>query len=288
MWSIAREVWFCAALILPVMSYGCSSDPEGNGSGGNGGTGGSGGGGPSVAGTIDGLCTRLDDCNELEGLSVTECSEIVSACVDESFVIESLKQDWALLVERCQEFSSCGIFVDCFAQLDTCGSIDGTGGTAGAGGGGGASGSGGSGGSSGCAGTEITCFPDGDGDGWPSASGATIACDTCPANLIPARSNVDCDDGNPDVFPGNEMFYFDCRPCGMQCCVGNEQFDYNCDGVSEPEFPVATTCLEPGCTGSGFLGQIPDCGVPGDFHRCRIVAMGLCEYSNFTSRQPCR
>jgi hypothetical protein len=109
--SVVRSVWLCAAMILPVMSYGCSSDPEVNGdggSGGSGGTGGTGGSGGSLVATINDLCTRLDDCNELEGLSAIECTEIVAACVDESFVIPSLKEDWALLVRDCKSSRAAG------------------------------------------------------------------------------------------------------------------------------------------------------------------------------------
>jgi hypothetical protein len=265
----------------------------------------------------------LDDCNELEGISVTECSELVSVCVDESFLIPSLKEDWAKLAGDCLDFSSCPVFVGCYSDL-TCsfdggtggaggsggaGGVGGSAGTGGAGGVGGSAGTGGVGGSAGtggaggvggsagtggaggvggtggCSGTEITCFPDGDMDGWPRGISPVIACDTCPAGFVPPRSDVDCDDGNADVFPGNEMFYFDCRPCGMQCCVGDDRFDYNCNGASELQYPNETTCPCPG--NSGFLGQIPDCGVEGDFHRCRTIGM-LCEVANFVTRQPCR
>jgi hypothetical protein len=73
----------------------------------------------------------------------------------------------------------------------------------------------------------------------------------------------------------------------MSCCAGQDAFDYNCDGVSELQYPNPTGCLD-GCTGSGFLGEIPSCGVFGDFHMCRLLGMGICEYSNSWSRQPCR
>jgi len=296
--SIARAVFAWAILGLPAALVGCSG-AEGNGNGGSGGTAASGG---TKGSTVDELCRRLDDCNELVGISASECADLTNFCLDESFPTSSLKADWAKLVEECQEFSTCAVFSACYAELPCSLDGGGTGGAGGVGGGtGGVGGTGGSGGngtggsagngdggvggSGGCSGEEITCYPDGDSDNWPRATGAITACDTCPGDFVPARPDVDCDDGNADVFPGNEMFYFDCRPCGMQCCVGDDRFDYNCDGESELQYPNETTCPCPG--NSGFLGQIPDCGVEGDFHRCRTIGM-LCEVANFVSRQPCR
>ena len=283
MFSIARAVFTWAILGLPVALAGCSGAEE-NGDSGSGGTAGSGG---SKGSTVDELCKRLEDCNELVGISASECADLTNFCLDESFPTSSLKADWAKLAEECREFSTCAVFSACYAELPCSLNDGGAGGSGGAGATGGAGGSGGVGGSGGCSGEEITCYPDADSDSWPRATGAITACDTCPGDFVPARSDVDCDDGNADVFPGNEMYYFDCRPCGTQCCVGAESYDYNCDVVSERQYPDETTCLVD-CSGTGFLGEIPDCGVAGDFHQCRIIGMGLCEYSNSTSRQPCR
>lgn len=256
-----RMVFLGAALIVPLALGGCPGTEE-DGTGGDGGT-----GGTQPKDTVTELCERLDECNELVGIDVSECTDLTNFCVDDTFPTTSLRNDWELLVEDCQEFSTCAVFAACYAEL-TC-SLDGEGPCSGPDGG-----------------VEITCFPDGDMDGWPSDSGAVTACSTCPAGFVQARTDVDCDDGNPDVFPGNEMFYFDCRPCGMQCCTGDERFDYNCDGVSELEYPNESTCPCPGS--SGFVGMIPDCGVQGDFFRCISLAMGLCEVANFVTRQACR
>jgi hypothetical protein len=310
MFSLVRARSVMVVLTLSIVLGGCSGEGGApGGSGGSDGTGGTGGtGGSDLEQTIDAVCGRLDECNELVGVSARECSEIVGVCVDNTFLTPSLKADWAKLAEECLEASSCLVFDGCNDDVPCLGST-GAGGSGGSGeGGSGGSGEGGSGGSGeggaggsgeggaggsgeggaggGCA-NEIICFPDVDADGWPRSSGAQSACETCPSGLVPAQPEADCDDSNANVFPGNETFYFDCRPCGMQCCAGQNAFDYNCDGDSELRYPNQTGCLD-GCTDTGFLGEIPACGDPGDFHQCRLVGMGLCEYANSTSRQPCR
>jgi len=128
MYSIVRTVLLGAALVLPLVLVGCSGT-DGGGSGG----GGAGGTGDNVAMTIEQLCSRLDECNELVGISVTECIELVSTCVGENLPTSSLQQDWARLVNECQAFATCGIFVDCYSDL-TCSFDGGTGGSGGAGG----------------------------------------------------------------------------------------------------------------------------------------------------------
>ena len=156
--SIARAVFAWAILGLPVALVGCSG-AEGNGNGGSGGTAGSGG---TKGSTVDELCKRLDDCNELVGISASECADLTNFCLDESFPTSSLKADWAKLVEECQEFSTCAVFSACYAERPC--SLDGGGGGTGGSGGNGTGGSGGNGdggvgGSGGCSGEEITCYP---------------------------------------------------------------------------------------------------------------------------------
>jgi hypothetical protein len=134
----------------------------------------------------------------------------------------------------------------------------------------------------------ITCYPDQDADEWPTDSGATTACDTCPVGLIPAHSSVDCDDGNAEVFPGNQMFYATCRMCGAQCCTGNEAFDYNCDGISELRWPDYQDCER--CIAGWTINEetIPECGVRGDLEFCQPAGLGICSTSNQFRAQECR
>jgi hypothetical protein len=109
------------ALALGLMfGGGCGDDPPPNGNGGNGGT-------PDIPGpveaAINSMCQRFSECNQLADvgdifigapISRTECVEIETACVDESFLIPSLQEDWALLVQDCLDFSSCAVWFDCW------------------------------------------------------------------------------------------------------------------------------------------------------------------------------
>ena len=52
--------------------------------------------------------------NELAGISIQECIELTNFCLDENFPTQGLKDDWALLMNQCQEFSTCPVFVDCY------------------------------------------------------------------------------------------------------------------------------------------------------------------------------
>ncbi len=54
----------------------------------------------------------------------------------------------------------------------------------------------------------------------------------------------DCDDGNPDVFPGQVKFFEVMRP-EFSNPAAMAAFDYDCDGVSEKEFPEGN-CIELG------------------------------------------
>jgi hypothetical protein len=101
-------------------------------------------------------------------------------------------------------------------------------------------------------GAGIACqlfYRDGDGDGYGDASG-TIALGTAQAGCTgspPAgfvADNTDCDDGDPNVHPGQTAFF-------ATVSAGKHTFDYDCDGSIEKETPEF-----PG-------GSCKFCGVPG-------------------------
>ncbi len=98
---------------------------------------------------------------------------------------------------------------------------------------------------------------DRDGDGYPAqgACGGTDCCDTDSS-------------ANPGV---KSTAWFTKMP--DQC--GN--WDYNCDGKVEEEFPVTLTCgglAATGCTGgSGFMGD-PGCGSTGPVYACSPNGLG--------------
>lgn len=100
----------------------------------------------------------------------------------------------------------------------------------------------------------VLYYQDADGDGYGNKDG-TVAAHTamvgCSGGQPPAAGFVadhsDCDDGDPNVHPG-QTAYFGTKSLGLA-----HTFDYNCDGVLEkqtPEFPG-------GCE---FCNATPTCG----------------------------
>ena len=55
----------------------------------------------------------------------------------------------------------------------------------------------------------ITCYPDADGDGWGDATGAVERC-SCDSGYV--SSGDDCDDADPDAWPGAPGWTADCEP----------------------------------------------------------------------------
>ena len=130
-----------------------------------------------------------------------------------------------------------------------------------------------------------TCYRDEDGDGFGVAAGAVPVAvgAACPAGTVPAgtTAQVDCDDADPDVFPGQSAWFTTSR-----CTAGEPPppdglcWDYNCDGVEEQRWPRPAACL-------GLLGEcsdqgwslldgvlVPACGTRGAWTQCANV-LGL-------------
>lgn len=110
----------------------CGSDAPPSGTGNTNGGGNTGGSPPvdEVAQAINALCNKFDECNQLADvgdifigapISLSECVEIETACVDTQLLIQSLKDDWALAVQDCLEISTCALFFDCWAfEVPSC------------------------------------------------------------------------------------------------------------------------------------------------------------------------
>jgi hypothetical protein len=75
----------------------------------------------------------------------------------------------------------------------------------------------------------------------------------------------DCADQDPRVNPGQTEF---------QTTVGDNGFDFNCDGSNTKEYPNQVSCVLSGgtCTGSGWVEVVPDCGSPGQLAICQKKA----------------
>lgn len=103
-------------------------------------------------------------------------------------------------------------------------------------------------------------YRDADGDGFGDSSAADSACDAAQGYV---EDNSDCDDQDTDAFPDQDQWL------GRQT-TGNQDFDFNCDGLEEQQYPDAIDCAlaPPSCKGEGWLGSVPACGEEGTYVIC--------------------
>jgi len=99
---------------------------------------------------------------------------------------------------------------------------------------------------------------------------------TCPGPL-------DCDDSDPDAYPGQESHYDHERMSGG--------YDYNCDG-SETIFDGTSggNCREEWweCLGTGWVNGVPMCGQVGTWHLCEDLGGGCTETSRVDTNMLCQ
>jgi hypothetical protein len=74
--------------------------------------------GDEVTNTVADMCTRLDDCNFLEGISVQECIDNRTNCVD--VLNDSQLNDWTVMMEDCLQLQSCSLYGDCWLDVPWC------------------------------------------------------------------------------------------------------------------------------------------------------------------------
>lgn len=145
-------------------------------------------------------------------------------------------------------------------------------------------------------------YPDCDGDGFAVSGAYSIRRCEMPVRpysaectywtvLAPEGDDIDCDDTNADVFPGQALFF--------ETGYGDESdnFDYNCDSIEEGLYGLMgsfTAWDGEECTGYGFIGLVPECGEIGYF-RDAIMADPDCEEdcecdwgSTVNAQQSCR
>jgi len=135
----------------------------------------------------------------------------------------------------------------------------------------------------------LRCYPDADGDGFPSMTmTACVATADCPAGLMRRRSDrrFDCADGDRNAFPG-QTAYFDRPVTGTTSSLA---YDYNCDGVQTRHHSVQLIfCSSAGgiCTNNGWSSStIPLCGVEAPFKQCD--GPPGCSARETRRIQPCR
>lgn len=131
------------------------------------------------------------------------------------------------------------------------------------------------------------CMRDADRDGF--GNGAVTAPApagmACPPGWVPAGETAvatDCDDGDPDVFPGQPAYFATSR-CEGGVSVEGPCWDYDCDGAEELRWPRAAACtriLGRTCAGEGWdlvSGLLPPaCGGRGAWTACTDVGILGC------------
>lgn len=136
----------------------------------------------------------------------------------------------------------------------------------------------------------ITCWRDADGDGFGDRTAPVeVSEGICPAGSVPAPADpneefrADCDDGDPDVFPGQAAWFAVSR-CASASPPMASCFDYDCDGVAQPRWPRRSGCRTLlGCPGEGWVGTVPACGATGTWETC-IQVLNICLAPTTTSR----
>lgn len=137
-----------------------------------------------------------------------------------------------------------------------------------------------------------TWYVDCDGDGYaPSATGSTRACaqPTSPppgcssalsvwTDTQPAGSNTDCNDSEPDAFPGQTSYF----STPMPGSTGVEKWDYDCSGSVDPKRTRLMNSCSGGCIPptSGWTSVTPpSCGQSGETRSCQF---GQDPFSGYT------
>jgi hypothetical protein len=153
----------------------------------------------------------------------------------------------------------------------------------------------------------LQCYPDGDKDGFALAGATPMAVNACSCPVgyttrSPANAaTTDCADHVAAAFPGQTAYFptWYCktactsRVCTV-CLIANTSYDYNCDGVNTQHWTaLAKTCsfVKIGaftvCSGSGWVGTVPACGVSGMYQDCKPL-LTSCVPSKAARTQECR
>ena len=102
-----------------------------------------------------------------------------------------------------------------------------------------------------------------------TGSGAGAPAGECDADLDShaaegACAGDDCDDTDPNVWPGQPKYFAERQ--------ANADYDYDCNGAPEQEQQAAVVCagvsLSACPTQTGFLKTLPACGVAGRWGKC--------------------
>ncbi len=134
----------------------------------------------------------------------------------------------------------------------------------------------------------ITFYRDADDDGFGRDSSTMSAC-TAPTGYVP--DGGDCQDGDPDAYPGQTMFFDEPVDDGLPISL---DYDYDCDESVTGEYNGRTGdtsgCTSGSCsTSRRWQGSVPACGSSGQSFQCVRGAGSLCTASPLTNEtRSCR
>lgn len=142
-------------------------------------------------------------------------------------------------------------------------------------------------------GTDLECFRDADGDGYPNVAIQVVGC-SCPTGYIVAREDglTDCADTVPEANPGQTEYRADGYMRG-----GTVSFDWNCDGMETDQLGNQSP---PRCVplGSGSICDLdmsrpgwlslPPCGSTGMAAGCSSGAPNCRVGTPVESQRACR
>ncbi len=122
----------------------------------------------------------------------------------------------------------------------------------------------------GCEAPLVKCYRDQDGDGYVVSATPKLACSCGVGWTTKLSSELDCDDSDNRVFPGQTDFFTTASASGG--------FDFNCDGKAELKLAVTSqACYKFGSTCkwtegwayyAGYAWYVPPCGKKGSVVPC--------------------
>jgi len=127
-----------------------------------------------------------------------------------------------------------------------------------------------------CSASAMTYYPDGDGDGYGTATGAISACSR-PTGY--STNSGDCCDSDANAHPGQTATFSTANACG--------NFDYNCDGSETPKSNGPASCEPSTCVLGTDGSSCTQTGCAGCSDSCQTYTVAACGQRFATSVSPC-
>ena len=119
-------------------------------------------------------------------------------------------------------------------------------------------------------------YVDGDLDGYGDVT--AFQCQCAADSYFSANNDDDCFDSNPLAYPGASYQTID---------RGDGSFDYNCDGIQEPQYLFVSNCSIQNCQ-DGWANTIPSCGFSNLYEEDCFFNLWLCNFNTSVYTQACR